>query len=94
MGYWEDPAVESLVMSLAGDALAYSCPVEPNPGIVACWPCPVSKGDVIARVSDADAPVPGASSVNMVMYFSRLNATVGSYSIDWELMRDYFSVLP
>jgi hypothetical protein len=91
--YWEDPAVESLLMQVFGEALTFSCPTEPDPGTMACWPCPVSRGDVIARVTDAHAPIRGIWSVNVLISLMRLSPSLGFMTSEG-LMHEYFSFLP
>ena len=91
---WNDSTAESVAIEITGDALTFLCPVEPDPSALACWPCPVSTGDVIARVTDPDALIQGPWSANVVISLDSFSYSLGYYIASAEMMHEYFSFLP
>jgi hypothetical protein len=97
-GNWGDRLTrDTLALHVWGESLTFVCPTEPEPGGTNC-PCPVSRGDVIARVTDPDQLLPARfghePEGNVGLGLGRWTFAYGFFAPEGPLWHRYFPFVP
>jgi hypothetical protein len=97
-GNWGDRLTrDTLALHVWGESLTFVCPTGPEPGGTNC-PCPVSRGDVIARVTDPDQLLPARfghePEGNVGLGLGRWTFAYGFFAPEGPLWHRYFPFVP